>query len=233
MKVVLSQPSLFPTQIPIDTVASVVSEVPRMPPLPDGVSLLRNAFDPAEIFDAINSVVDIAPFRHMQTPGGKKTSVAMTNCGKLGWVSGTNGYTYSSIDPETTQPWPAMPPALLETATRIAQQAGYAGFLPDACLINRYLAGAQMGLHQDRDEKDFSQPIVSLSIGLSARFIIGGLDSEAGRNARTQSVVLHHGDAIVFGGAARFMFHGVRSLKPGQHPLVGNSRINLTFRVAS
>ncbi len=233
MKVVLSQPSLFSTRIPTDNVASVVSEVPRMPPLPDGVSLLRNAFDPAEIFDAINSVADIAPFRHMQTPGGKKMSVAMTNCGKLGWVSGTNGYMYSSNDPETKQPWPALPPVLLETASRIAQQAGYPGFSPDACLINRYLAGAQMGLHQDRDEIDFSQPIVSLSIGLSARFIIGGLDSAAGRNARTQSVVLHHGDAIVFGAAARLMFHGVRPLKPGHHPLAGNSRINLTFRVAS
>lgn len=236
MKVVFGQPSLFPTQPPSDTVATTVSLLPRLPQLAvlsEGISLLRNAFDPAKIFDAINSVVDVAPFRHMNTPGGKKMSVAMTNCGKLGWVSGSNGYMYSSIDPETAQPWPAMPRALLETATRIARQAGYPGFLPDACLINRYLAGAQMGLHQDRDEKDFSQPIVSLSIGLSARFIIGGLDSAAGRNAHTQSVVLKHGDAIVFGAAARLMFHGVRSLKSGHHPLVGNSRINLTFRVAS
>ena len=217
------------------------SPVEQQVHIAEGAMLLRqfvqqnkNALlDETTVLADLNCILENSPLRKMTTASGFTMSVAMTNCGKLGWVSGSNGYMYSSIDPETAQPWPAMPPALLEAATRIARQAGYPGFLPDACLINRYLAGAQMGLHQDRDEKDFSQPIVSLSIGLSARFIIGGLDSAAGRNAHTQSVVLKHGDAIVFGAAARLMFHGVLSLKPGHHPLVGNSRINLTFRVAS
>ncbi len=244
MKTVFSQPSLFPAEMLADAVSKnsaasggggeqhTPSESTQFPRLPAGLSLLRNAFDSTEIFDAINTVVAAAPFRHMQTPGRRQMSVAMTNCGSLGWVSGTHGYRYSSIDPVTAQPWPAMPPILLETAMRLAQQAGYPRFLPDACLINRYLPGAQMGLHQDRDEKDFSQPIVSLSLGLPAQFIIGGVSSTTGRNARTQSIALNHGDAIVFGGAARLLFHGVRPLKPGHHPLLGNSRINLTFRVA-
>ena len=203
--------------------------LPEKLTLPNGIALIRRAFDSAGIFDAINAVVTATPFRHMVTPSGKKMSVAMTNCGDFGWTSSRAGYAYSPIDPETKQAWPAMPPLLFATATRIAQQAGYLNFTPDACLINRYSPGAQMGLHQDRDEKDFSQPIVSLSLGLSASFIIGG----AKRSDPTQTIQLNDGDAIVFGDGARLLFHGVRPLKAGYRRLLGEARINLTFRVAN
>lgn len=196
--------------------------------LPEGVALIHHAFDSAAMLAAINVIVAAAPFRHMETPGGKRMSVAMSNCGSVGWVSTRAGYAYSRIDPETKQAWPAMPALLRETATELAHQAGYPYFVPDACLINRYEAGAQMGLHQDRDEKDFAQPIVSLSIGLPAKFIIGGLK----RGDTTRSIELNDGDAIIFGGAARMIFHGVRALKAGHHAPTNNARINLTFRVA-
>jgi DNA oxidative demethylase len=215
----LNQPSLF--------VGGDI-DVPAGTDLPEGVVLIHRAFDSAAILDAINMVVAAAPFRHMETPGGKRMSVAMSNCGSVGWVSTRAGYAYSPIDPETKQAWPAMPALLHETATQLAQRAGYPHFAPDACLINRYQHSAQMGLHQDRDEKDFSQPIVSLSLGLPAKFMIGGLR----RSDTTRSIDLIDGDAIIFGGAARLMFHGVRPLKAGHHPVFGDTRINLTFRVA-
>ncbi len=196
--------------------------------LPEGVVLIHHAFDSAAMLNAINMVVAAAPFRHMETPGGKRMSVAMSNCGSVGWVSSRAGYAYSHIDPETGQAWPAIPALLRETAAELARRAGYPHFAPDACLINRYEAGAQMGLHQDRDEKDFAQPIVSLSIGLPAKFIIGGLK----RSDATRSIDLNDGDAIIFGGTARLMFHGVRALKAGHHTLTSDARINLTCRMA-
>jgi DNA oxidative demethylase len=213
-----SQPSLF-VDDNIDVLACT--------DLPEGVVLIHRAFDSAAILDAIKHVIAKAPFRHMETPGGKRMSVAMSNCGSIGWVSTRAGYGYSRIDPETGQVWPAMHALLRETATELAQRAGYPHFAPDACLINRYQHGAQMGLHQDRDEKDFSQPIVSLSLGLPAKFIIGGLK----RNGAARSIDLNDGDAIIFGGAARLMFHGVRPLKACHHPMFGDTRINLTFHV--
>jgi DNA oxidative demethylase len=215
----MSQPSLFQ-----DTFAAK----PAMEALQEGVVLISRAFDSEQLFAAIKTVIDAAPLRHMETPGGKKLSVAMTNCGDLGWISSRAGYAYSKTDPETTAPWPTMPQLLFDTAVKLAQLAGYSGFVPDACLINRYLPGAQMGLHQDRDERDFSQPIVSLSLGLSAKFVIGGLK----RTDPTRSIELRNGDAIIFGGAARLLFHVVRTVKADQHATRNNCRINLTFRMA-
>jgi DNA oxidative demethylase len=215
-----SQASLFATN------ALAISEMEK---LQEGVILIHHAFATENFFEAIQMVIQAAPLRHMETPGGKRMSVAMTNCGSFGWTSSRAGYAYSRVDPETQLGWPPMPPLFLKTATRLAMQAGYSGFVPDACLINRYSPGAQMGLHQDRDERDFSQPIVSLSLGPSAKFVIGGLK----RTDPTRSIELRDGDAIIFGGAARLLFHGVRTVKADQHATRDNCRINLTFRMAS
>ena len=169
-----------------------------------------------------------APLRHMATPGGLRMSVAMSNCGQLGWVTDARGYRYVRQDPASSEPWPAMPPGLLQLAQDAAQAAGYPGFLPDACLVNRYLPGARMALHQDKDECDFTAPIVSVSLGLPATFLFGG-------NARSDKAVriaLVHGDVVVWGGADRLRFHGVAPLKDGEHALLGSQRINLTFRKA-
>lgn len=217
------QPPLF-----VDDLARDTTDANANIMLPDGFALINRAFDSAEIFAAVQHVIAAAPLRQMHTPGGKKMSVAMTNCGDVGWTSNRAGYAYSAINPDTHLAWPPMPALLFDTAERLAKSAGYDHFAPDACLINRYLIGAQMGLHQDRDEDDFSKPIVSLSLGLAATFMIGGL----ARRDRVQSVSLVDGDAIIFGGPARLRFHGVRPLKRGHHPLLGESRINLTFRVA-
>lgn len=215
----MSQASLFTTN------SSAISEIEK---LQEGVTLIHRAFDTEKLFEAIQTVIQAAPLRHMETPGGKRMSVAMTNCGSFGWTSSRAGYAYSPVDPETQLSWPPMPAPFLKTAAHLSMQAGYSGFVPDACLINRYLPGAQMGLHQDRDERDFSQPIVSLSLGLSAKFVIGGLK----RTDPTQSVELGDGDAIILGGAGRLLFHGVRTVKAGQHAARNSCRINLTFRMA-
>ena len=178
--------------------------------------------------EALDEVLAAAPLRHMQTPGGRTMSVAMSNCGALGWVTDARGYRYSPCDPASGRPWPAMPEVLRALARASAAAAGFAGFDPDACLINRYQPGARMSLHQDRDERDFSQPIVSISLGLPAVFLLGG---EA-RHDRPQRVRLEHGDTLVFGGPARLRFHGVAPLAPGQHERFGAARLNLTFRKA-
>jgi len=169
-----------------------------------------------------------APLRHMVTSRGFHMSVAMTNAGPRGWVSDRRGYRYSAVDPETQQPWPDLPAALRTLAQSAALAAGFPDFQPDACLINRYVPGARMSLHQDRDEADFSQPIVSVSLGLPATFQLGGLQ----RQDKTQRISLEHGDVLVWGGPARLRFHGVLPLKAGVHPLLGEQRINLTFRRA-
>jgi alkylated DNA repair protein (DNA oxidative demethylase) len=153
-------------------------------------------------------------------------SVAMTNCGRVGWVSGRGGYRYDAVDPETGARWPAMPAAFLDLAARAAAKAGFAGYDPDACLINRYAAGAKLGLHRDRDEKDAWAPIVSVSLGLPAVFLWGG----TGRSDPVRRLRVEHGDVAVWGGPARFVYHGVAPLKDGRHPLTGAVRINLTFR---
>ena len=168
-----------------------------------------------------------APFRHLTTPGGHRMSVAMTNCGALGWVSDRSGYRYDAIDPDSGKPWPRMSNAFLEIAVSAAAQAGFDGFVPDACLINRYQPGAKLSLH--RDEGDFAAPIVSVSFGVEAIFVLGGLK----RTDKAERVLLEHGDVVVLGGEARMRYHGVMPLKNGHHPLLGNQRINLTFRKAS
>lgn len=182
----------------------------------------------AEILAGIAQVAEAAPFRHMVTPGGFEMSVAMTNCGTLGWTSDRRGYRYSAVDPLSGQPWPAMPPAFAQLAASAAEVAGFPDFRPDACLINRYAPGTRLTLHQDKDERDFSQPIVSVSLGLPATFIFGGLQ----RSDRARRLPLQHGDVAVWGGEDRLRYHGVLPLREGQHPALGNVRINLTFRKA-
>ena len=177
---------------------------------------------------ALGQVTMAAPFRHMQTPGGLSMSVAMSNCGTLGWVSDRRGYRYEANDPLDGRPWPAMPEVFMELAVAAADVAGFPGFVPDACLVNRYVPGARLSLHQDRDERDFAAPIVSVSLGLPATFLFGG----DARRDRQQRVPLRHGDVVVWGGLSRMRHHGVLALKDGDHPLLGAQRINLTFRRA-
>lgn len=193
-----------------------------------GAVVLRRQALPAEtaILSAARAIADAAPFRHMVTPGGWTMSVAMTNCGAWGWVTDHQGYRYASEDPTTGRPWPAMPASFRTLAREAAAQAGFPDFAPDACLINRYEPGARMALHQDRNERDFGQPIVSVSLGLPATFLFGGDE----RRDRPQRITLVHGDVVVWGGPARLRFHGVAPLKTGHHPLLGEYRLNLTFR---
>ncbi|MDP2451083.1 MAG: DNA oxidative demethylase AlkB [Polaromonas sp.] len=198
--------------------------------LAPGAVLLRGfaRVDDAALLQSIAEVTSQSPFRHLVTPGGYTMSVAMSNCGPLGWVSDRSGYRYDALDPLAGQPWPAMPAILRNLAVRAAAQAGFAHFEPDACLVNRYEPGARLSLHQDRDEKDFSAPIVSVSLGLPAVFLFG----TPSRKDRPQRHRLQHGDVVVWGGPARLAFHGVAPLVDGEHPLLGRRRINLTFRCA-
>jgi alkylated DNA repair protein (DNA oxidative demethylase) len=182
----------------------------------------------AEILAALQAITAVSPFRHMTTPGGFVMSVAMTNCGVAGWVTDRSGYRYDRIDPQTGRPWPALPECFRDLAVIAATDAGYAGFLPDACLINRYEPGARLSLHQDKNERDFAQPIVSVSLGLPATFQFGGMT----RNAPVRKFGLRHGDVVVWGGVSRLCYHGVTELKDGQHDKLGRMRINLTFRHA-
>jgi alkylated DNA repair protein (DNA oxidative demethylase) len=174
------------------------------------------------------TVIAAAPFRHMSTPGGFVMSVAMTNCGALGWVSDLSGYRYAAADPESGCTWPPLPKSFLDLATGAAARSGFANFMPDACLVNRYQPGARLTLHQDKNERDFSAPIVSVSLGLPAVFLFGG----ATRGQRPVYVPLVHGDVAVWGGPDRLRYHGVLSLKDGHHRRLGSHRINLTFRHA-
>ena len=205
-------------------------DVPEQTPLPAGVRLLRgfSLSWAAALISDIEQVVAAAPFRHMMTPGGQRMSATMTNCGKAGWISDRSGYRYTGVDPHSTEPWPALPESFVTLARQAAEAAGFAGFAPDACLINRYAPGARMSLHQDRDELDLSAPIVSVSLGLPAVFLIGGLV----RSARPARLPLVHGDVIVWGGPARMIFHGVTPIADGFHPGFGRQRINLTLRRA-
>lgn len=182
--------------------------------------------DATELAEAVQGVIAQAPLRHLVTPGGYTMSVAMTNCGRLGWVSDRQGYRYTAVDPLSGRPWPEMPRSLRKLALRAAEAAGYPGFDPDACLINRYVPGARMSLHQDKDERDVAAPIVSLSLGLPATFQFGGPK----RADRPQRYRLAHGDVAVWGGPSRFFFHGVSALPAGDHSLLGPQRLNVTFR---
>ena len=198
--------------------------------LAEGAVILRGftLANEAEILNAMQDVENDVPFRNMTTPGGFRMSVAMTNCGSFGWVTDRKGYRYSAVDPETEKPWPSMPGAFRDLAERAADEAGYPDFSPDACLINRYEPGAKMSLHQDKDEKDFTNPIVSVSLGLPATFQFGGLQ----RSDPVRKFVLHRGDVVVWGGSSRLFYHGILPLKVGEYPQFGRNRYNLTFRKA-
>jgi alkylated DNA repair protein (DNA oxidative demethylase) len=195
----------------------------------DAVLLPGAASDEARaLLAAVDEVVATAPWRHMITPGGARMSVAMTNCGEVGWISDRRGYRYGPLDPESGQAWPPMPSALRRLARRCAETAGFAGFEPDACLVNRYVPGTRLSLHQDRNERDLAAPVVSVSLGLPALFLFGGLR----RTDAAQRIALAHGDVVVWGGRQRLAFHGVTALADGEHALTGRCRINLTFRQA-
>lgn len=194
----------------------------------EGAMLLRGFVGPdeAKLISALRGIVAEAPFRHMVTPSGHQMSVAMTNCGSAGWIADRAGYRYGANDPQTGRPWPTMPQLLRDLACRAADCAGFADFSPDVCLVNRYVPGARLSLHQDKDELDFGAPIVSVSLGLPATFLFGGLK----RNDKVRRFRLEHGDVAVWGGPARLVYHGVAPLVDGEHPLFGRQRINLTFR---
>lgn len=203
---------------------------PAVLALADGAVVLRRfagSLDRA-LLGAIEAIAAIAPFRHLTTPGGYRMSVAMTNCGAAGWVSDRSGYRYDPIDPDSGRPWPPMPLVFAGLAAGAAAEAGFVGFAPDVCLINRYEPGARLSLHQDRDERRYAAPIVSVSLGLTATFLFGG----ARRADRPRRMALAHGDVVVWGGPARLAFHGVAPLAEGEHPLTGRRRLNLTFRKA-
>lgn len=204
-------------------------EEPWKEELGEGVWLhhRRALVDEKGMRQGLEGVSSGAPFRHMVTPGGHTMSVAMTNCGPLGWVTDRNGYRYTPVDPQSRQGWPRMPAAFLTLARACAAESGFPSFDPDACLVNRYQVGAKMGLHQDKNERDFEHPIVSVSLGLSGVFQLGGLQ----RSDKVERVPLQHGDVLVWGGPARLRYHGVLTVKEGSHPW-GPFRYNLTFRRA-
>ena len=213
-----------------DLFESIPDVCPLHEAMTEGAVLLRGLAKPSEadLLADLRNIVEQAPFRHMVTPGSHRMSVAMTNCGSVGWVTDRTGYRYDANDPETGKPWPAMPRSFRELAEQAADHAGFGGFSPDACLINRYQPGARMSLHQDKDEDDFAAPIVSVSLGLPAIFLFGGLK----RSDKPRRFPLRHGDIAVWGGPARLAFHGVAPLANGEHALLGRQRINLTFRKA-
>ncbi|QRR30548.1 DNA oxidative demethylase AlkB [Pseudomonas simiae] len=180
------------------------------------------------ILPELRRVLAQSPFRQMVTPGGFTMSAALSSCGDLGWTTDTSGYRYSPVDPRSQQPWPQMPEVLRQLAVQAAAQAGFFDFAPDACLINRYVPGAKMSLHQDKNERRYSEPVVSISLGLPAIFLFGGHE----RSDKPRKVSLFHGDVVVWGGVDRLRFHGVMPIKDGLHPIMGPQRINLTFRTA-
>jgi alkylated DNA repair protein (DNA oxidative demethylase) len=181
-----------------------------------------------QILAALDAILLAAPLRHMITPGGFSMSVGTSSCGALGWITDRSGYRYSTVDPLSGRLWPEMPPVFSELARNAATQAGFADFNADSCLINRYVPGAKMSLHQDKDEKAYAAPIVSLSLGLPAMFLFGGF----ARSDKPRRIPLLHGDMVVWGGVDRLRYHGVLPIKQGRHPGLGEQRINLTFRIA-
>lgn len=206
-----------------------MAEPPREE-LASGAVLLRRAALPVaqELLRCIAEIAYEAPFRHMHTPGGHRMSVAMTNCGARGWITDASGYRYAEVDPLSSKAWPELPEGIARLAREASATAGFDGFHPDACLVNRYEPGARMTLHQDRNEADFTHPIVSISLGLPAEFQFGGLL----RTDPVQRVCLMHGDVVVWGGPSRLRFHGILPLKDGEHAATGRVRYNLTLRVA-
>jgi len=213
-----------------DLFQSLASVEPEREVLAPGAVLLRGRALPvaAALLAAVDSIAARSPFRHMVTPGGFEMSVAMTNCGAAGWVTDRRGYRYDRRDPASGLPWPPMPALFHDLAAAAAAEAGFSGFRPDACLINRYEPGARLSLHQDKDEASLDQPVVSVSLGLPAAFQFGGQQ----RSDKPRRVALNHGDVVVWGGPSRRAYHGVLALPDGEHPMVGRRRINLTLRKA-
>ena len=211
-----------------DLFDSVAEAQPSREDIADGAVLLRGFARPIEeeLIAAVRAIAAQSPFRRMTTPGGYQMSVAMTNCGERGWITDHTGYRYDAIDPRSDAPWPAMPLVFCDLARRSAEEGGFVGFTPDACLVNRYEPGTRLSLHQDKDELDFSAPIVSVSLGLPAIFLFGG----TARSDKPRRFRLVHGDVAVWGGPSRLAYHGVAPLSDGEHALLGRQRINLTFR---
>ncbi len=205
-------------------------DAPWQEPLAEGAVILRRHArdDATALLKEIETVAAQNPFAHRITPGGYRMSVAMTNCGDFGWSTDARGYQYTEHDASSGQRWPAMPERFRLLAQQCAAEAGYSSFNPDACLINRYAPDAKMTLHQDKDERDLRQPIVSVSLGLPAVFQFGGFE----RSDAVTRVLLEHGDVVVWGGPSRLRYHGVLPLKYGVHPQTGAFRYNLTFRRA-
>jgi alkylated DNA repair protein (DNA oxidative demethylase) len=216
--------------LPRERPAHALLPLENLQPLADGAVLLPGyaAAVADELPALLQELLRDAPLRHMLTPGGQRMSVAMSNCGVAGWISDRRGYRYEACDPQSGRPWPSMPPPLRELAQGAARRAGYEHFEPDACLINCYVPGTRLTLHQDRNERDLSAPVVSLSLGLPAMFLYGGLQ----RRERVRRLPLFHGDVLVWGGPERLVFHGVAPLADGEHPATGRCRFNLTFRRA-
>ena len=213
-----------------DIFESIGEPQPAQEKIAEGALLLRGfarSFED-DLVRALREIIVQAPFRRMHTPGGHQMSVAMTNCGDFGWVTDRSGYRYDAVDPLSGRAWPPMPPVFLQLAARASESAGFAGFSPDVCLINHYIPGARMSLHQDRDERYFDAPIVSVSLGLPAVFLFGGPK----RSDKPQRYRLQHGDVVVWGGPSRLFFHGVAALADGEHASLGRQRVNLTFRKA-
>ena len=219
--------STIPGAAAADLLPGTLAEAEVLAP---GALLLRGFArdEAAALVATVAEIAAAAPFRQMTTPGGYRMSVAMTNCGAAGWVTDRSGYRYAPRDPLSGEPWPAMPEMFRDLAERAAEAAGFADVTPDACLINRYEPGARLSLHQDKDERDASAPIVSVSLGLPAIFLWGGLR----RSDRPRRVVMASGDVAVWGGPARFTYHGIAPLADGEHPLTGRARLNLTLRKA-
>ncbi len=214
------------TQLSLDVAGGLVTPFALAP----GAWVLPGFALPEEgaLLRSLDEIVALAPPRHSKTPGGQTMSVAMTNAGPLGWVTDRQGYRYEPLDPLSGRPWPTLPSCISSLAERAAALAGYPAFRPDACLVNRYAIGAQMGLHRDEDERDLAQPIVSISLGLPARFQFGGLQ----RRDKVRRLILQHGDVLVFGGPSRLAYHGVAPLEAGHHERLGRMRFNLTLRRA-
>lgn len=218
------------TALAADPMLDLPDTRPSHERIANGAYLLRGfALDyVATLLAEIEQIETAAAFRQLETPGGFPMSVAMTNCGSLGWVSDRRGYRYTTHDPLSGQAWPPMPPVFSALAEKAARTAGFEDFDPDACLVNRYVPGARLTLHQDKDENDFRAPIVSVSLGLPAVFLFGGNT----RKDKQRRIPLQHGDVVVWGGPARLNHHGVLALKDGHHPMLGRQRVNLTFRRA-
>ena len=213
---------------PVNTLELFAEGTQEAISLEPGITLLKCYASSRALMPLIEKVAAAAPFRHLVTPGGQTMSVAMTNCGPLGWVSDRGGYRYSARDPLSGRAWPAMPEEFRELALNAASRGGFPDFQPDACLVNRYSPGSRLTAHRDADEQNFAQPIVSVSLGLPASFAFYGLR----RGGKGQTVALSDGDVLVWGGPARLVYHAVRPIRPGQHPVTGGLRYNLTFRHA-